>query len=99
MSADPVSRPWRRNLRFSVRGLIVLVLVTGAALGLMVRTDRNARIERAALAAIKDAGGSVSYDSVGHIRVWFYMRSTRTDAALVPVARPTRLHWLSGKFG
>ena len=28
----PVSRPWRRFLRFSVRGLIVRVLVIGVAI-------------------------------------------------------------------
>jgi hypothetical protein len=31
---DRVSRSWRRFLRFSVRGLIVVVLVIGAGLGL-----------------------------------------------------------------
>jgi hypothetical protein len=59
MLAGPVSRPWRRYLRFSVRGLIVLVLVIGAGLGWIVR---SARMQREAVAAIKNAGGSVSYD-------------------------------------
>ena len=59
MPAGPVSRPWRRFLRFSVRGLIVLVLVIGAGLGWLVR---SARIQREAVAAIKKAGGSVNYD-------------------------------------
>ena len=37
MSAGRVARPWRRYLRLSVRGLIVLVLVIGGGLGWMVR--------------------------------------------------------------
>ena len=57
--AKPVSRPWRRFLRFSVRGLFVLVLVIAAALGWIVR---SARIQREAGAAIDRAGGSVTYD-------------------------------------
>jgi hypothetical protein len=58
MPAGPVSHPWRRLLRFSVRGLIVLVLVIGAGLGWVVR---SARIQREAVAAIKSAGGGVTY--------------------------------------
>ncbi len=50
---------WRRWLRMSVRGLIVLVLVTGAVLGWIVR---GARIQQDAVAAIKGARGSVVYD-------------------------------------
>ena len=56
--AKPVSRPWRRFLRFSVRGLIVVVLVIGAGLGWIVR---QAHIQRDAVAAIRKAGGSVAY--------------------------------------
>jgi hypothetical protein len=61
MPADPktISRPWRRYLRFSVRGMIVLLVLTGGCQGWMVR---SARIQREAVAAIKDAGGQVSYD-------------------------------------
>jgi Leucine-rich repeat (LRR) protein len=55
----PVARPWQRYLRFSIRGLIVLVLVIGAGLGWLVR---SARIQRDAVAAIKNAGGIVYYD-------------------------------------
>ena len=57
--AGPVSHPWRRFLRFSVRALIVLVLVIGAGLGWIVR---SARIQREAVAAIERAGGDVAYD-------------------------------------
>jgi hypothetical protein len=56
---ETASRPWRRFLRFSVRGLIVLVLVIGVGLGWIVR---SAYIQRDAVAAVKKAGGSVSYD-------------------------------------
>ncbi len=57
--AKPVSRPWRRFLRFSVRGLIVLMLAMGAGLGWLVR---GARIQREAVAAITKAGGTVVYN-------------------------------------
>ena len=57
--AKPVSSPLRRSLRFSVRGLVVVVLVIGAGLGWLVR---NARIQRDAVAVIERGGGGVSYD-------------------------------------
>ena len=57
--AKPVSRPWRRFLRFSLRGMIVLVLVIGAWLGWLAR---SVRIQREAVAAIRNAGGVVLYD-------------------------------------
>ena len=57
--AKTVSRPWRRFLRFSEWGLIILLLVAGAGLGWIVR---SARIQREAVAAILDAGGCVSYE-------------------------------------
>ena len=56
--AHRVSHPWRRCLRFSVRGLIVFVLLFGLWLGFTVR---NASIQRDAAAAIVHAGGSVAY--------------------------------------
>ncbi len=56
--AKPASRPWRRFLRFSVRGMIVLVLFVGAGLGWIVR---QAHIQRDAVAAIRNAGVSVTY--------------------------------------
>jgi hypothetical protein len=58
MPAEPGLHPWRKYLRFSVRGLIVFVLVIGAGLGWIVR---EAHIQREAVAAIKKAGGSVRY--------------------------------------
>ncbi len=61
MPAGPVSRSWRRYLRFSVRALMVLVIGTG--LGWIVR---GARIQREAVAAIESDGGDVSYRSHIH---------------------------------
>ena len=39
MAAGPVSRPWKRLFRISVRGLIALVLVLGAGLGWLVKSE------------------------------------------------------------
>jgi hypothetical protein len=50
----PVSRTWRRFLRFSVQGMIVVLLLVGGWLGWLVR---SARIQREAVAAITTAGG------------------------------------------
>jgi hypothetical protein len=57
--ANSIRRPWRGFLRYSVRGLIVLVLVIGVWLGWLVQM---ARIQRGAVAAIQKAGGNVAYD-------------------------------------
>jgi hypothetical protein len=59
MPADRVLHPWRRYLRFSVRGLIVVVMVIGVGLGWIVR---QAHVQRDAVAAIKLDGGEVLYD-------------------------------------
>jgi internalin A len=59
MSAVPVSRSWRKFLRFRVRGLIALVLVIGLGMGWIVR---SARTQREAVAAINKAGGLALYD-------------------------------------
>ncbi len=56
---QPSPKTWRRRLRISVRGLIVLVLIIGAGLGWIVQ---GARIQREAVAAIRRDGGVVSYD-------------------------------------
>jgi hypothetical protein len=59
VQAKPVSHPCRRFLPFSVRGMIVLVLVIGAWLRWLVR---SARIQREAVAAIESNRGIVVYD-------------------------------------
>ena len=46
-------------MRFTVRGLVVLVLVIGTAMGWLAR---RINVKRDAAAAIKDAGGVVLYD-------------------------------------
>jgi len=43
MPAGTVSRSWRRYPRFSVRGLIVLVLAIGAKMGWILRSATLAR--------------------------------------------------------
>jgi Leucine rich repeat len=60
MPAGSASRPWRRYMRFSVRGLIGLVLVIALGMGWLIR---SARIQREAVAAILAAGGYVNYES------------------------------------
>ena len=57
--AEPVPGPWRRYLRFSMRGMIVLVLVIGGSLGWIVR---NAKTQRDAVAAIIKVRGQAFYE-------------------------------------
>jgi hypothetical protein len=59
VASATVPRPWRKFLRFSVRGLIVIVLVIGGWLGWIVR---SARIQHEAVAAIGKVGGFALYD-------------------------------------
>jgi internalin A len=79
MLTVPVSRPRRRILRLSVRGLIVVVLVIGAGLGSIVR---SARMQRQAVAAIERAGGTVIFN-------W-----QLPNAAFVANGSPWRPKWL-----
>ena len=66
-----VLRPWQRFLRLNVRGLIVVVLVTGGWLGWLVRC---VGIQREAVQAITAAGGRVSYawESRSHRQVFLF---------------------------
>jgi hypothetical protein len=82
--AKSVARPWRRFLRFSIRGLIVLLLVIGAGLGWLVR---SARIQREAVAAVTKAGGRVSYD-------WEW-----SNWNAVPGGKPWAPRWLTELIG
>jgi Leucine rich repeat len=82
--ANTASRPWRRFLRFSVRGLIVLVLVVGGGLGWLVR---SARVQREAVAAITEAGGLVQYD-------WEWR-----EGSDVPRGKPRAPTWLVNLIG
>ena len=81
---NPACRPWHRFVRFSVRGLIVLVLAVGVLLGWTVR---SARIQREAVAAIKNAGGNVTYD-------WEW-----NNGKSIPAGRPWGPQWLANLIG
>jgi hypothetical protein len=59
MAYESVCQAWRPHLRFSVRGLIIVVLIFGGWLGWTVR---SARMQREAVAAIREVGGTVHYD-------------------------------------
>ena len=50
---------WRRYARFSVRGMVVVVLLIGGSTGWIVR---QAHIQRDAVAAIASGGGDVLYE-------------------------------------
>jgi hypothetical protein len=71
-------------VRFSIRGLIVLVLLIGAGLGWLVR---SAYVQRDAVAAIRRAGGSFSYD-------WEW-----NNGKSVPGGKPRAPKWLVGLIG
>jgi hypothetical protein len=58
MATIALARPWQQYLRISLRGLILLVLVLGSALGWIVN---RAKVQRDAVAAIERTGGSVKY--------------------------------------
>ena len=62
MPGQPPPSPWRHRLRFSVRGLILLVLILGVAMGWIAHFARNVRVQREALTAVDKAYGSVVYD-------------------------------------
>ncbi len=55
----PRKRPWWRYLRLSVRGLMLVVLAVGGCLGWWLHL---ARVQRQAVAAIRAAGGSITYE-------------------------------------
>jgi len=80
----PLSRPWWNYVRFSLRALIVLVLLIGAGLGWLVR---SAHVQRDAVAAIRRAGGSVSYD-------WEW-----NNGKSVPGGKPWAPKWLVDLVG
>ncbi len=84
MPTPPVTRRWQRFLRFSVRGLIVLVLLIGAGLGWLVR---SARIQREAVAEIKNARGNVAYNWESSNGKW------------IPAGRPWAPRWLAALLG
>ncbi len=85
MSAGPVRRFSRRYLRFSVRGLIIVVLLIAGWLGWIVR---GARIQHEAVAAIINARGSVAYE-------WEW----KNGRPAPPGAEPPWPRWLTKMLG
>jgi hypothetical protein len=79
---SPKSRGYR--FRLSMRTLMILVLVLGGGLGWIVR---NARVQREAVAAFKNASGSVRYD-------WEWKNGKR-----IPNAKPWAPRWLVNHIG
>ena len=55
-------KPLRNRLRFSVRGLIIVVLLLGCGLGGMAHFIHQAQVQRETIAAIERSGGFVDYD-------------------------------------
>jgi hypothetical protein len=62
MSAKTLAQFLRRRLRFSVRRLLALVLVSGCVIWFVVQFFRSAERQRLAVAGIRQAQGSVRYD-------------------------------------
>jgi internalin A len=83
--SPPNGHPWRRYVRFSVRGLIVAVLVIGGWLGCVAL---SARIQRDTVAAIQRQGGWVNYN-------W----QQRGDLQYDPLAEPWGPRWLVNHIG
>ena len=80
-------KTWRRWLRFSVRGLVLFVLLAGSGLGFIVHVIRSAEAQRFAVAAIEKEGGSVLYD-------WQFK-----DRHTLGNAKPRGPKWLVDLFG
>jgi Leucine rich repeat/Leucine Rich repeat len=83
-SRESRSRRWRRWLRFSVRALLIAVLVIGCAMGWLART---ARIQREAVAAIQKGGGVPRYN-------WEF-----ANGSPVPNPKPWYPDWLGKTLG
>jgi hypothetical protein len=84
MFTHRISRTCLRYVRFSVRGLIVLVLVIGAWLGWIVN---EAHVQRDAVLAIKAAGGRLDYD-------WEW-----SNGKSIPRGEPWAPQWLVNLIG
>jgi hypothetical protein len=76
---------WRRRLRLSVRGLMVIVLVLGGGMGWVAY---RARVQREAVATIKRAGGEIAYS-------WQWANGVPVQTG----ARPPWPDWLSRLLG
>jgi hypothetical protein len=80
-------RPPSLHLRFSVRGLLVLIFMIACGLAWLTQNIRAARIQRKAVAAIEQAGGWVVYDLE-----W-------TDSQLILAGKSLWPKWLVNLFG
>jgi internalin A len=85
MPIHPTKRMLRSYLRFSLRTLIVVVLLAGGMLGWIVH---RAHVQRDAVAAIKRAGGTVHYDWESH-----------SDGSFRSSAKPWAPKWLVDLVG
>lgn len=59
MPEEPSPKSWRYRLRFSVRALMIFVLILGGILGWIVY---EAHVQHEAVVAIRRSGGGVGYD-------------------------------------
>ena len=87
MTGESSPKSWRRCLRLSVRGLVVVVLVIGSLLGWVVH---RAHVQRDAVAAVQAAGGNAIYE-------WEFK-----DGMFLPVSkhvRPWAPKWLVDLIG
>jgi hypothetical protein len=78
------SRSWRTYVRFSMRGLLVLILALGVGLGWLVH---RAQVQRDLVNAIQRAGGQIWYD-------WQFK-----DGRIVSNGVPPGLKWLVEVLG
>ena len=89
MTKRSVSRRSWSCVRFSLRSLLVLVLLIGAALGWMIR---NAREQRLAVAAIEKSGGWVWYDwQVKDVKSEYILKDAKPRAGVDRGSRWFRL--------
>ena len=84
VTTSTTARPRRRYLRFSLRSLLVLILLIAGWLGWVVH---RARVQRDAVAAILKLQGTVKYD-------W-----ERKDGRNLPNGKPWWPGWLVNLFG
>jgi hypothetical protein len=85
MPEQPSPKALRRQLRISLRGLMVVVLITGCGLAWVIH---RAQVQRNAVAAITRVGGHIGYS-------W-----QRSNGALVsPISKPPWPDWVRRRLG
>lgn len=95
MSDRILPRRWLDRLRVRLRTLMIIVLLLGGGLGWLAHLTRQAQIQRDAVAAVMNVGGSVLYDwqfERGEVRV-----KPGTNAISNEV--PGWPKWMVGQFG